>query len=92
MGSTDLISRIPSAKTLPILQYDEEFEVAKVSKINKSINLSEKQRKTCTALVQNLEILSYEKLRNHLIVSVIKLINSTFPICSSNHKKPTFVL
>ena len=56
MGSTDRNSRIPSGKALPISQYmDEEFEVAKISKINKSINLSEKQRKTCSALVQNLK-------------------------------------
>ena len=90
MSSTDLFLRIPSAKALPISQYDEEFEVAKISKINESINLSEKQRKTCSALVQSLEFFGYEKLRNYLIVSVIKLINSTFSICSSNHNKTDF--
>ena len=38
MGFTDLISRIPSGKTLPTLQYDEEFVVANINKIIKSIN------------------------------------------------------
>ena len=50
MGFTDLISRIPSGKDLPISHYDKEFVVANINKINKSINPSEKQRITCSAI------------------------------------------
>ena len=85
MGFTGLFSRIPSGKALPISHYDKVFVVANVNKINKSINPSEKERKTCSAVDSNLEISGYAKLRNYLIASVLKLINSTFPICSSNH-------
>ena len=82
MGFTDLISRIPSEKALPISHYDEEFVVANNNKINKSINPSEKQRITCSAIGSNLENSDYAKLRNYLIASVLKLIISTFPIGS----------
>ena len=90
MGFTDLISRIPSRKTLPISHYDEEFVVANMNKLNKSINPSEKQRITCSAIGSNLENSDYAKLRNYLIASVLKLINSTFPICSSKHNRTEF--
>ena len=46
MGFTDLTSRIASGKALTISHYDEEFVVANINKINKSINPSEKQRIT----------------------------------------------
>ena len=82
LGFTDLISKIPSGKTVPISHYDEEFVVPNIKKINKSINPSEKQRNTCSAFAS--------KLRNYLIASVLKLINSTFPICSSKHKRTDF--
>ena len=71
VGLTDLISRIPSGKTLPISIYDEEFVVAEINKINKSINPSEKQRITCSAIGSNLENSDYGKLRNYLIASVV---------------------
>ena len=90
MGFTDLISRIPSGKALPISHYHEELVVAKINKINKSNNPSEKQRITCSAIGSNLENSDYTKLRNYLIASVLKLINSTFPICSSNHNRTEF--
>ena len=90
MGFTDLISRTPSGKALPKLHYDEEFVVANFDKINISINPSEKERKTCSAIGSNLEISGYAKLRNYLIASVLNLINSTFPICSSNLYKTEF--
>ena len=51
MGFTDLISRIPFGEALPISHYDEELVVANNNKINKSINPSEKQRITCSAVV-----------------------------------------
>ena len=89
MGFTDLhlISRIPSGNALPISHYDKEFVVAKTIKINKSINPSEKQRITCSAIGSNLENSGYAKSRNYLIASVLKLKNSTIPICSSNHNR-----
>ena len=59
MGFTDLISRIPSGKAIPISHYDEEFVVANINKINKSINSSEKQRITCSAIGSNLENSDY---------------------------------
>ena len=90
MGFTDLISTILSEKTLPISHYDEEFVVAKDHKINKSINPSEKQRITCLAIGSNLENSECAKLRNYLIASVLKLYNSTFPICSYNHNRTEF--
>ena len=90
MGFTDLISRIPCGKVLPISHYDEEFLVANINKINKSINPSEKQRITCSAIGSILENSDYAKLRNYLIASVLKLISSTFPICSSNHNRTEF--
>ena len=90
MGFTDLISRIPSGKAIPISHYDEEFVVANINKINKSINSSEKQRITCLAIGSNLENSDYAKLCNYLIASVLKLINSTLPICSSNHNRTEF--
>ena len=55
MGFTDLISRIPSGKAPPISHYDEEFVVANINKIIKSINPSEKQRISCSAIGSNLE-------------------------------------
>ena len=88
MGFTDLISRIPSGKALPISHY--EFVVANINKINKSIIPSEKQRITCSAIGSNLENSDYAILRNYLIASVPKLINSTFPICSFNHNRTEF--
>ena len=90
MGFTDLIFRIPSEKALPIFHYDEEFVVANFNKIHKSINPSEKQRITCSAIGSNLENSDYAKLRNYLIASVLNLVNSTFPICSSNHNRTEF--
>ena len=87
MGFTDLISKIPSGKGLPMSHYDEEFVVAHNNKINKSINPSEKQRTTCSAIGSNLENSDYAKLRNYLIASVLKLINLSFPIFSSNHNR-----
>ena len=90
MGFTDLISRNPSGKTLPISHYDEKFVVANINKINKSIILSEKQRKTCSAIGSKVERSGYAKLRNYLIASILKLINSTFPICPSNHNRTEF--
>ena len=48
IGFTDLISRIPSGKALPISHYDEEFVVAKINKINKSLNPSENPSETRT--------------------------------------------
>ena len=90
MGVTELISRIPSAKAVPISCYDEKLVVANINKINKSINPSEKQRIICSAIGANLEISGYAKLRNYLIASVLKLINSTFPTCSSNHNRTEF--
>ena len=82
MGFTDLISRIPSEKALPLFHYDEEFVVANNNKINKSINPSEKQKITCSAIGSNLENSDDAKLLNYLIASVLKLIISTFPIGS----------
>ena len=90
MGFTDLISRIPSGKALPISHYDKEFVVANFNKINKSIIPSENQRITCSAIGSNLENSDYAKLRNYLIASVLKLINLTFPICSFNHNRTEF--
>ena len=90
MGFTDLISRIQSEKALPISHYDEEIVVANKNTINKSINPSEKQRNICSAIGSNLEISGYAKLRNYIIASVFKLINSIFPICSSNHNRTKF--
>ena len=90
MGFTDFISRISSEKALPISHYDKEFVVANINQINKSINPSEKQRITCSAIGSNLENSDYAKLHNYLIASVLKLINSTFPICSSNHNRTEF--
>ena len=55
MGFTDLNARIPSVKTLPPSHYDEEFVVSKSYKYQNSINPSEKQRKTCSAIGSNLE-------------------------------------
>ena len=55
LGFTDLISKIPSGKTVPISHYDEEFVVPNIKKIIKSINPSEKQRNTCSAFASNLE-------------------------------------
>ena len=55
MGFTDLICRIPSGKALPIFHYDQEFVVANLNRITKSINPSEKQRITCSAIGLNLE-------------------------------------
>ena len=92
MGFTDLIFRIPSGKALPISHCDKEFVVANFNKINKSINPSEKQRITCSAIGSNLENSDYAKLRNYLIASVLKLVNSTFPICSSYHNRTEFSL
>ena len=65
MGFTDLISRIPSGKALPISHYDKEFVVANIIKINRSINPSEKQRITCSAIGSNLENSDCAKLRNY---------------------------
>ena len=90
MGFTDLISRIVSGKSLPISHYDKEFVVANINKINKSVNPSEKQRITGSAIGSNLENSDYAKLRNYLIASGLKLINSTFPICSSKHNRTEF--
>ena len=90
MGFTDLISKIPSGKALPISHYDKEFLVANINKINKSINRSEKHKNTCSAIGSNLENSDYAKLRNYLIASVLKLIKSTFPICSFNHNRTEF--
>ena len=90
LGFTDLISRIPSGKSLPISHYDKKFAVANNNKINKSINPSEKQKITCSAIGSNLENSDYAKLRKNLIASVLKLINSTFSICSSNHNRTEF--
>ena len=90
MSFTDLISRIPSGKALPISHYDKEFVAANINKINKSINPSEKQRITCSAIGSNLQNSDYAKLRNYLIASVLKLINSIFPICSSKHNRTKF--
>ena len=90
MAFTDLISRIPSKKTFPICHYDKKFVVANINKINKSINPSEKQRITCSAIGSNLEKSDYAKLLNYLIASVLKLINSIFPICSYNHSRIEF--
>ena len=87
MDFTDRISKIPSGKALPISHYDKKFVVANINNINKSINPSAKQRITCSAIGSNLENSDYAKLRNYLIASVLKLMNSTFPICSSNHNK-----
>ena len=88
MSFTDLISRIPSGKALPISHYDKEFVASNINKINKSINPSEKQR--ITAIGSNLQNSDYAKLRNYLIASVLKLINSIFPICSSKHNRTKF--
>ena len=90
MGFTDLISRIPSGKAIPISHCVEEFVVANIIKINKSINPSEKRRITCSAIGSNLEKSDYAKLRNYLIASVLKLINLTFPICSSKRNRTEF--
>ena len=90
MGFTDLLSRIPSGEALPIFHYDEEFVVANINKINKSINPSEKQRVTCSAIGSNLENSDYAKLRNYFIASVLNIIKSIFPICSSNHNRAEF--
>ena len=90
MGFTDLISRIPSGKALPISHYDEEFVVANINNINKSLNPSEKLRTTCSAIGFNLENSDYALLRNYLIAAVLKFINSSFPICSFNHKRTEF--
>ena len=90
MGFTDLISRIPSGKVLPISHYDEEFVVANINKIDKSLNPSEKIRTTYSAIGFNLENSDYALLRNYLIAAVLKLINSSFPICSFNHKRTEF--
>ena len=89
VGVTDLTSRIPSRKALTMSHSDEQFVVMNI-KINKSINPSEKQRKTCSAIGSNLEVSGYAKLRNYPIMSVLKLINSIFPIFSSNHNKTEF--
>ena len=51
MGFTDLISRIPSGKVLPISHYDKEFVVANVNKINKSISPSENKKLPAQPLV-----------------------------------------
>ena len=90
MGFTDLISRIPSGKTLPISHYDKEFVVGNINKINKSFNPSKKLKSTCSAIGSNLENSNYALLRNYLIAAALKLINSTFPICSFNHKRTEF--
>ena len=90
MGFTGLISRIPSGKALPTSHYDEEFVVANINKINKSLNPSEKLRTTCSAIGLNLENSDYVLLRNYLIAAVLKLINSSFPICSFNHRRTEF--
>ena len=90
MGFTDLISRIPSGKALPTSHYDEEFVVANINKINISLNPSEKLRNTCSAIGHNLENSDYVLLRNYLIAAVLKLINSSFPICSFNHRRTEF--
>ena len=87
MGFTDLISRISSGKALFSSQHDEEFVVVNIDKINKSINPSEKQKKTCSAIGSNLKNSDYAKLCNYLIASILILINSTFPICSLNHNR-----
>ena len=72
MGFTDLISRIPSENALPISHYDEEFVVANIKKINKSIIPLEKQRITCSAIGSNLENSDYALLRNYLIATVLE--------------------
>ena len=89
MGFTDLISRIPSEKPSQYLIRTNICR-ANVNKIKKSTNPSEKQRITCSAIGSNLENSDYAKLRKYLIASVLKLKNSTFPICSSNHNRAEF--
>ena len=95
MGLTDLISRIPAGKALPPSHYDEEFVVANIDKIKKSINLSDKQRMTCCYWFKSgkFRLHNYKipkRLHNYLLASVLKLINSTFPICSTNHNRTEF--
>ena len=38
MGFTDLLTRLPSGKALPIANFDDEFEVASIDKIQKMLS------------------------------------------------------
>ena len=91
MGFTDLISRIPSGKALPISHYDEEFVVAKINKINKSLNPSEKIRTTCSAIGSNLENSNYALIRNYLIAALLNLLIRLFQFVHLITKEQNFV-
>ena len=59
-------------------RYDKKFIVAKLEKIKKSNNPTDNQRKSCSVI------------GHKLLASVLKLINSTFPTCSSTHNRNEF--
>ena len=82
MGFTDLISRIPSGKAIRASHYDEEFVVATFIKINEAIYATDNRKMNFNSIGSNLENSSLARLRNYLIASVVRFINSTVPICN----------
>ena len=90
MGFTNLISRFPSGKALPPSYYNKEVVVANKDEIKKSINPSDNQRETSSVIGSNLENSDYARLRSYFLASVLRLINSTFPICSTNQNRTKF--
>ena len=82
MGFTDLVLRCTSQKAISPSHYDKEFVVATIKKINQAINPTDNGKMNCNAIGLILEISNYARLRNYVITSVHKLINSTLPICN----------
>ena len=90
LGFTDLISRSSSGKAISPSHYDKEFVVATTKKTYKALNPLDIGKSTCNAFGSNLENSYNAKLHNYVIISILKSINSTVPICNSKQYRTEF--
>ena len=90
MGFTELISRSLPGKAFSTSDYDEEFVVATTKKVYKTLNLLDNGKPISNAIGSILETSNYAKLRNYMIISVLKSVNSTVPICNLKHYRTKF--
>ena len=79
--------KIPFGKSNPPSQFDEEFVVATIDKIYKALNLSDKNKLLCNTIGLTTENSNYTKLRNYVIITALKFINSSIPSFNQKHHR-----
>ena len=74
MGFTDQISRSPSGKAISPSHYDKEFVVTITEKIYKALNPQDNDNSLCNSIDAKSENSNYIKLRNHVIITALKIV------------------